>query len=159
MPARSRLTSSSAPPGDHIRPADYELVVRVTDGAMTLAREDAMITSDAMALAGPAGNASYGDDDFAPGATFLDVPDGRRGLAERVGLVDGGCDLPGLDEIPEDSQVSGVLRSDEPAEFLAHQRGEQVCPEQAVGAVEPPAPGFASDDDEPAAGGEGTTKV
>ena len=61
---------------------------------MTLAREDAMITSDAMALAGPAGNASYGDDDLAPGATFLDVPDGRRGLAERVGLVDGGCDFP-----------------------------------------------------------------
>ncbi len=69
-----------------------------------------MITSDTRALAGPAGKASYGDDDLAPGATFLDVPDGRRGLAERVGLVDGGCDLPGLDEIPEDSQVSGILR-------------------------------------------------
>jgi hypothetical protein len=34
-----------------------------------------------------------------PRAVFLDVPDGCRGLAERVGPVDGGCDLPGLEEI------------------------------------------------------------
>src|SRR6266487_4914391 len=43
---------------------------------------------------GSVGEASDGDDDLAPGAAFLDVPDGCRGLAERVGPVDGGCDLP-----------------------------------------------------------------
>jgi tetratricopeptide (TPR) repeat protein len=47
-------------------------------------------------------NPSDGDDDLAAGAAFLDVPDGCRGLAERVGPVDGGCDLPGLEEIAED---------------------------------------------------------
>ena len=36
---------------------------------------------------------SDGDDDLAAGATFLDVADGGRGLAERVGPVDGGGDL------------------------------------------------------------------
>lgn len=53
---------------------------------------------------------SDGDDDLAAGAAFLDVPDSGRGLAERVGPVDGGCDLPGFDEILQDPQVRGVLR-------------------------------------------------
>src|SRR5580704_15111239 len=36
---------------------------------------------------------SDGDDDLAAGAAFLEVTDGRRGLAERVGPVDGGHDF------------------------------------------------------------------
>ena len=33
------------------------------------------------------------------------VPDGRRDFAQRVGAVDDGCDLFGLEQIAEDLQV------------------------------------------------------
>src|SRR6266516_6704116 len=102
----------------------------------------------------PPGNPSHGDDDLASGVTFLDVPDGRRGLAQRVRPVDGGCDLSGLDEIPEDPQVHGVLRRNERAQLLAHQRGEQGRTELAVAAAKPASTGLAPDDDEPSLGGE-----
>jgi hypothetical protein len=66
--------------------------------------------------------ASHGDDDLAPGVPFLEVPDGRRGFAERVGPVDGRCDLPCFEEFPEHGQVRRVLLRSEDAQSLTHQR-------------------------------------
>src|SRR5271169_5591163 len=42
---------------------------------------------------GPCPHPSDGDDDLAAGAALEDVADGRRGLAKRVGPVDGGGEL------------------------------------------------------------------
>ena len=51
-------------------------------------------------------NSSDGDDDLAAGPAFLDVADRGRGLAERVGPLDGGHDLARLDEDPEPAPLS-----------------------------------------------------
>jgi hypothetical protein len=75
--------------------------------------------------------------------------DGRGGLAERVGPVDGGCHLAGLDELADGDQVFGVLRRDEGAELLVDERRQQLRPELTVNATEPASVGLASDDDEP----------
>jgi hypothetical protein len=127
-------------------------------GPATHRERPAIGSADSSARAVPPGPLD-GDDDLAAGAAFLDVADGCRGLAERVGPVDGGCDLSGLDEIPEDPQVLGVLRRDERTQLLAHQRGEQEGAELAVATAEPPPAVLAADDDEPAARGEGPAEV
>jgi hypothetical protein len=87
------------------------------------------------------------------------VANGCGDLAERVGPVDGGCDLAGLDEFAEGRQVCGVLRGDEGAELLADEWRQQVRPDLPVGAAEPPSLGLAADDDEPSVGGEGAAQV
>src|SRR5581483_9903761 len=94
--------------------------------------------------------ASDGDDDLASGPTVDHVPDGRGRLAQRERPVDGGSDLSGLDEVTEGHEVLRVLRRDERAELLAHQRRQQHRPQLAVDAAEPASAGFASDDEEPA---------
>jgi hypothetical protein len=66
------------------------------------------------------------------------VTDRRGGLAEGIAAVDGGSDRTGLDELPQRSQVIGVLRGHEGAEFLADERGQQLRPELPVGAAQPP---------------------
>ena len=43
--------------------------------------------------AGPVRNASHGDDELSSGETFVEISDGVRGLAQRVGPIDDGCHL------------------------------------------------------------------
>src|SRR3954452_19373510 len=78
------------------------------------------------------------DDDLASRVPVKHVADRRSGLAERIGPVDGWCDLSGLDELSEDDQVVGVLRGDECAELLADERGQHERADLTVGAAEPP---------------------
>ena len=59
-----------------------------------------------------------------------------------------GVTLPASMSSRRHDQVGGVLRGDEGAELLAHERGQQDRPELAVGAAEPASVGLASDDDE-----------
>ena len=41
-------------------------------------------------------------DYFSPGVTFIQIPEGLTGLAQRVRSVDDRRDLAGLEELPED---------------------------------------------------------
>jgi hypothetical protein len=68
------------------------------------------------------GFASHGDDDFSLSVSLLQVPDGLGDLAQRVRPVDDRCDLAGFDELLKEDQVLVVLRGDECAQLLAHER-------------------------------------
>ena len=99
------------------------------------------------------GFASHGDDDFSSGVSLFEITDGLGDLAQRVRPVDDRCDLAGFDEVLESDQVLVVLRRDERAQLLAHERGQHERPDLAIGASEPPSSPFASGDDESSLGG------
>ena len=65
---------------------------------------------------------SHRDDDLSSSVPIIQVADGRGNLAERVGLVDDGRDVAGLDELGEHEQVGVVLRADERRQLLADER-------------------------------------
>jgi hypothetical protein len=90
----------------------------------------------------------HADDDLSSSVSLFEIPDGLGNLGERVGPVDDRCDLPGFDELGEDDQVLVVLRGHERAQLLAHEREQQVRPEQAADYPQPSSAAFASDDDE-----------
>src|SRR5829696_2295573 len=100
-----------------------------------------------------------GDDELAAGVSVQQVADGRRRLGERVGPVDGGGELAGLDEVAQGAEVGGVLRRDEGAQLLADERGQQLGPDLAAAAAEQPSVGLAADDDQPSPRGEGTPET
>jgi len=102
---------------------------------------------------------SHSDDGLVSGVALLDVPDSVRDLAQRVDPVDDRHELPGLEKFPENRQVRGVLLSSQDSQLLAHDRGERNRAELGVEAPQPPPVGLAADDDEPSAGGEGSTEV
>src|SRR4051794_30640653 len=100
-----------------------------------------------------------GDDEFASRAPVEQVADSRSDLAERIGAVDGRCELARVDELSERDQVLGVLRGHECAELLADERGEQERADLTVDAAEPASIGLAADDDEPPPASEGAPEV
>ena len=86
----------------------------------------------------PFGFASYGDEDFSSSMSLFQIPDGLRGLAQRVGPVDDRRDLAGLDELLEDEQVLLVLRRNERAQLLAHEGGQHEHSDLTIRAFDPP---------------------
>ena len=100
-----------------------------------------------------------GDDEFASRAPVEQVADRRGDLAERIGAVDGRCELARVDELSERHQVFGVLRGDECAELLADERGQQERADLTIDATEPASIGLASDDDEPPPASERAPEV
>src|SRR4051812_14445056 len=87
-----------------------------------------------------------GDDGLSSGGAADQVSDGAGDVAERVGPVDDGLDLAGLDELAKDDQVGCVLRGDERAELLVDEGRQQKRPQRSVGATQPATIGFASDE-------------
>src|SRR3954447_18943747 len=66
-----------------------------------------------------------GDDEFASRASVEEVAHRRGDLVERIGAVDGGCELARVDELSEGHEVLGVLRGHECGELVADERGQQ----------------------------------
>jgi len=79
---------------------------------------------------------SYGY--FSSGVTFIQIPEGFRGLAQRVRSVDARCDLAGLNELIQNNQVLIVRNRNIRASLLAHdmvscQRREKESPHRPDG--------------------------
>ena len=66
--------------------------------------------------------ASHGDDDLSSGVSFSLVPQSLRDLTQVVTPIDDRRDLAGFDEILQNGQVLSVVRHDEHAHPLAHER-------------------------------------
>ena len=62
-------------------------------------------------------------DYFSSGVIFFQIPEGLRGLAQRVRSVDDRCDLVGFNELFQNNQVLMVRRRHERASLLAPHRG------------------------------------
>src|SRR5712691_2115903 len=103
--------------------------------------------------------ASDGDDDLAVCAPVSEVPDGLGDLAQRERPVDDGRDRAGLEELAQCLQILLALGRDEGAQLLAYERREQVRPELAIDASQPPPAPFSSDDHERPLWGEGAPEV
>jgi hypothetical protein len=87
------------------------------------------------------------------------VTHGGRGLAERVGPVDGRGDRAGIGQVPEGDQVGGALARDERGQLLAHEGGQQLRPEVAADPAEPAAAILATGDDQRALRGQSPAQV
>src|SRR5262249_17575716 len=81
-----------------------------------------------------------GDDDLATGVALLDVAHGFGGVGQRVGAVEDGGELSGLDELGEGEGILPFLLGQERAQLLpddhvAHGRpaGGAPCPEHGAG--------------------------
>src|SRR3954449_5535178 len=66
-----------------------------------------------------AGYRSDGDDDLSPYVAGVQLAHGVPGLVQRVGSIDAGGDVIGLDELGEPFQVAGTLLGDEHGKALA----------------------------------------
>src|SRR5262249_25707752 len=80
------------------------------------------------------------DDDFSASVSPFDIGEGRRGLAQRVGLVDDRSELPGLDELLQHDQVSVIRHRKIPAQTLAHERRQHEWLDEANQHAEPMRP-------------------
>ena len=61
-------------------------------------------------------------DYFSSGVTFIKIPEGLRGLAQRVRSVDDRCDLAGLNELIQNNQVRMVRNRNIRSSLLAYEQ-------------------------------------
>src|SRR2546426_778322 len=78
-------------------------------------------------------------DDFSPGVKRSDVPHRLGALAQRVGPVDDGLDLPGLQVFLQGVQVFLLPVGNERAQTVANERGQQAVLEKRKDRVLSPA--------------------
>ena len=76
----------------------------------------------ANAVSWSAVRASHGDDDLSASASRVQIADGVRDLAQRIGPVDDRRDLAGFDELCQDLQVAWLRAPRTIGQPLAHER-------------------------------------
>src|SRR4051795_7664505 len=94
------------------------------------------------------------DGELAANASVDEVAQRHSDLAERVGAFHRGRQIAGLDEAGEHDQISSVLRADERAELVTHERGQEHGSYLPVGSAEPAAVGLSADDEQPSVVGQ-----